>query len=238
MVVVASAAALAVLAKATSPRNEAAALTYRAGVARAVDPIPLGPTPRAVEQFCARRAALRYFVVLCPTRYPIDSKSRVEGSGTSLHTRTFYWASFNDWSGFPEGDGGHVVFGGLGSPFDLHGRPGQTWPMKGASALPAQLPLPRLITTPMGGGGTYVIERPSRILERVDIRGARGLILVAPNFPQGGLSGGHVIVVWNAHGHGYFISLHLAVDPTGRPYAAASRIKAAMTIAISSRTVD
>ena len=51
------------------------------------------------------------------------------------------------------------------------------------------------------------------------------LVLIAASYPEGGISSGHVIVLWNWHEHGYFISLHFAA------YSIAARIAAALTIA-------
>ncbi len=123
-------------------------------------------------------------------------------SGTALRAAGYYWASFNDAAGFPRGDQGHLVLGGERRPFSLAGRPGDTWPRPGAARPAPQLPLPRLITVPQHGGGTYVDQRPARVLRHARVDGVPALVLAAPAYPQGGLMGGHVIVLWNADGHG------------------------------------
>jgi hypothetical protein len=72
-----------------------------ATAASAGTPIPLGPAPLAVQQVCSERARLHKFAVLCPTSYPHARDSSVTVSGLVLQGPSFYWASFNDSSGFP-----------------------------------------------------------------------------------------------------------------------------------------
>ncbi|MBA3841479.1 MAG: hypothetical protein H0X39_02475 [Actinobacteria bacterium] len=83
------------------------------------------------------------------------------------------------------------------------------------------------------GGGTYVAQRPAHILRLSTVSGSRALVLVAPDYPAGGFMGGHVIILWNWGGHGYFISLHLDRSRTAAPYTQAERVSAALVIARS-----
>jgi hypothetical protein len=200
-----------------------------ATTASAGTPIPLGSAPLAVKHVCSERARLHKFAVLCPTSYPHARDSSVTVSGLVLQGPSFYWASFNDSSGFPTADGGHLILGGQRKPFSLAGLRGQTWPRPGQPHPVLQLPLPRLLTTPMQGGKTYIAQRPPRILMHAQVNGAAALILTAAPYPGGGISSGHIIVLWNWHAHGYLISLHFA------PYAVATRIATALIIARSSR---
>ena len=85
----------------------------------------------------------------------------------------------------------------------------------------------------MQGGGRYVAERPATILAHVHVRGDDGLVLVAPAYPTGGFMGGHVIVLWNANGHGYMLSFHFNGSRGGRGYSQAERVTAALAIAAS-----
>ena len=177
---------------------------------------------------CSERARLHKFTVLCPTTYPHARNSSVTASGLVLRGPSFYWASFNDSSGFPDADGGHLILGGQREPFSLVGLRGQTWPRPGQPHPVLQLPLPRLLTTPMQGGKTYVAQRPARILMHAQVNGGPALVLTAASYPVGGISSEHIIVLWNWHAHGYLISLHFA------SYALATRIASALTIARSS----
>jgi hypothetical protein len=209
-------------------------LTTAAGVAPT---IPLGGTPAVVARVCVERAQLRKFPVFCPTRYPHVRATETSTTGAVLRGPSFYWASFNDFAGFPTGDGGHLILGGQRHPFSLVGKPGQTWPRPGQPRPVAQLPLPRLITTPMQGGKTFVAQRPARILRHIQIGGRPALVLLASSYPLGGISGGHVIALWNERGHGYLISLHFATTPSGASYPLASRVAAALAIGGSSALV-
>ena len=44
---------------------------------------------------------------------------------------SFYWSSFNDETGFGDGDDGHLIFGGRRPRFSLAGARKQTWPRAG-----------------------------------------------------------------------------------------------------------
>jgi hypothetical protein len=191
--------------------------------------IPLYATPRVVLRFCRDRAHLRKFPVLCPTRWPHISTSVVTGSGSSVLGPSFYWWSFNDQAGFDDGDDGHLVLGGQRPPFSLKGAVKQTWPRPGQPQPVKQLWLP----TPQQKGGIYGVQRPARILRASTVGGARALVLVTPAYPAGGFMGGHVIVLWNWHGHGYFISLHYDGSQTGVSYTVQERASAALVIARS-----
>jgi hypothetical protein len=195
--------------------------------------VPLGRTPPAVRSFCRQRAERHKFLVLCPARYPLAPTSDVVGSGSSLLGPSFYWASFNDPAGFDDGDDGHLILGAQRLPFSLAGIAGETWPRPGQPRPVAQLALPRLLTTPMQGGGRYVEQRPARILTHTHVRGSSGLVLVAPGYPTGGFMGGHVIVIWNAGGHGYVLSFHFDGARDGHVYSQAQRVAAALAVAHS-----
>lgn len=153
------------------------------------------------------------------------------GSGSSWRKPRFYWASFNDSSGFPHGDEGHLVLGGQQPRFSLAGARGQTWPRPGRPAFVRRLPLPRLITVPMQNGKTFVAQRPPRIVGRANIGGTTALVLVAAGDPEGGLVSSHVIVVWNHDHHGYFVAPHFGVSPSGAAYSGRQRIAAALAVA-------
>jgi hypothetical protein len=199
--------------------------------------ITLGPTPTAVLHVCAERAHMQTFPVACPTRYPQAKRSHIAATGAVLRGPSFYWASFNDAAGFPDGDQGHLILGGQRLPFSLTGTPGQTWPRPGQPRPVRQLPLPRLLTTPMQNGKTYIAQLPARVITHDALNGTPALVLTAPAYPEGGLSGGHLIILWNTRGHGYFISIHFAVSPTGASYSESERLTTAIAVAESCRLV-
>jgi hypothetical protein len=220
-----SAASTALAARWTS-----VASSHGAGAAR----IPLGAIPPAVRRFCRDGARRHTFPVLCPTRWPHAPSSSVAGSGSSVLGPSFYWGSFNDEAGFDDGDDGHLVLGGQRPRLSLAGSPREPWPRPGQPQPIEQLGLPRSITTPRHGGGTYVVQRPARILRSSTVGAARALVLVAPGYPTGGLNSGHVLVVWNRHGHGYFVSLHYD-GSRGTSYTQGARVSAALAIARSAQ---
>lgn len=231
----ASAVSVGLCAAAASPeRSLSSASRHRAVVAG----IPLGATPPVVLRFCRERAHRHKFTVLCPTRWPHVASSSVAGSGSSVLGPSFYWGSFNDQTGFDDGDNGHLVFGGQRPPFSLAGAPKQSWPRPGQPQPVKQLALPRSITTPRQGGGVFAAQRPARILRSSTVLGSRALVLVAPDYPTGGFMGGHVIVLWNERGHGYFISLHYDGSRTGASYTRAARVAAALALARSARPLE
>lgn len=77
----------------------------------------------------------------------------------------------------------------------------------------------RDVVIPVRGGGRFVQQRAPRRLAVVRVGGARATVYAAAPYPQGGLHGGHVAVLWNAGGHGHIVSLH-AVGMRRREVAA------------------
>ena len=66
----------------------------------------------------------------------------------------------------------------------------------------------RTRSIPMRGGGRFVTQRAQRRLATAWVGGARAAVYQAAPYPQGGLHGGHVVVLWNAGGRGRLVSLH------------------------------
>jgi hypothetical protein len=180
--------------------------------------IPLAPTPEVVLRFCRDRAHRHKFLVLCPTRWPNVPSSLVTSSRRIVLGPSFYWGSFNDESGFGVGDDGHLVIGGQRPAFALERLARQVWPRPGR-----RQPI-RLLLLP----------DHAPILRVVRVRNARALFLASPPSPAGGFMGGHVIVVWNRSGRGYFVSLHYD-GRSGVSYTVQQRVAAALAIARSAR---
>ncbi len=90
----------------------------------------------------------------------------------------------------------------------------------------------------MQNGKTYIGQLPARVVRHDRLNGTPALMLVAPAYPEGGLNGGHLIILWNTRGHGYFLSLHFAVSPTGAGYSESERLLTAIAIAKSCRLVE
>lgn len=97
----------------------------------------------------------------------------------------------------------HLLLGGERRPF----RPGPT------GIDPALRVTTRRVTIPMKGGGEFVQALPARRIATATVHGNRAAVLRAPPYPQGGVHGGHVVIVWSENGHGYLISAHGARMP-------------------------
>jgi hypothetical protein len=108
----------------------------------------------------------------------------------------------------------HVLYGASCQPFPFGARPDGRWDIEP----PASLRL--------AGSPPLVLGQPPRaslphIVDRVTVRGHRGLLLRADPFPEGGTNGSHYGLAWNERGAGYQVSAHYAtgdrgLDPT--PY--------------------
>jgi hypothetical protein len=83
----------------------------------------------------------------------------------------------------------------------------------------------------MQNGKTYIAQLPARVVRHDRLNGTPALVLTAPAYPEGGLNGGHLIILWNTRGHGYFISLHFDVSPTGAGYSESERLLTAIAVA-------
>ena len=89
----------------------------------------------------------------------------------------------------------HVLFGGRCGRWSLVVRGGR-WP---AAAPPADARR-RGLDLRLGAGLRVVRRTPSL------------LVLANPPYPEGGIHGGHLTVVWNAGGDGYAVSAHVRAD--------------------------
>jgi hypothetical protein len=158
-------------------------------------------------------------------------------TATQFRAPSSYWIETNDAAGFPADDDGHLIFGGQRPTFSLRGTIGQAWPRPGERLPVQQLGIPRLRTIPLQGGGTFVQQRPPRVVAHVTVRAHPGLVLAAAPYPLGGIMGGHVLVLWNEGGHGYLVSLHYDSRSRSHSFSRSQRIEAALTVARSSALV-
>jgi hypothetical protein len=198
----------------------AAALGGCGGAGRkARDGIPLGAPPAAVARLCAEAA--RGSFAACPAVYPRRGASdQIESQVLTPKRYGGYLLSINDVS-FKTADLGHVILAGQPRQFVLGGgSPGERWPQRADQKPDSRLGLPARIR-----GRRWLV-----LVEHVDV-GGDAIVLRAAPYPAGGLHGGHVIVLWNAGGHGRVVSLHFG----GGRYTERERIAAALAIARSER---
>jgi hypothetical protein len=159
----------------------------------------LVPAPAVVAAACRQGSITVGLPVLCPTRWPA---TRAAGPPQLFwferSTRVYLLNAFNG----PNDETPHVfhlLIGGQSRPF---GRAWQT------TIDPGLRVTTRTVRIPKRGGGTFVQQRPARLIGTTTVHGARAILLREPPYPQGGLQGGHVLVLWNQGSHGYLISVH------------------------------
>ena len=159
--------------------------------------------PRSIAAGCHHVAERSAFPVLCPVTWP---RHRGPGQPELQFLANAADAYLIDASnGFSRRgpDVFHVLLGGQRRPVG----PGVT------GVDPALRLTTRRITTPMKGGGEFVQARPFRRVGSATVHGRRAAVLREPPYPQGGVHGGHVVIVWNEGGHGYIVSAHGARMP-------------------------
>jgi hypothetical protein len=167
-------------------------------------PVPAGSVqalvgaPAVLARVCGELARSARFPVMCPTRWPPTLAGGQPQLGILARAQGAYLV--NAFNGLDDRSPHvfHLLFGAQAKPF-------------GASVTSIESALRvtnRYVRIPMTGGGTFVQQRPASYLASTTVHGARARVLREPPYPQGGLQGGHVIVVWNEGGHGYLVSVH------------------------------
>jgi len=167
---------------------------------------PLPSAPDGVADGCREAAETAAFPVVCPSEWPDAGRPakvglRLFGSDVAylLEAQTGFGSRSPVF---------HVLLGGQEKPFPASFEGGGK-----------QLRLTtRRITTPVHKDGEptgriFVVERPTRSVGTTQIHGRPAAIMKAPPYPQGGIHGGHSIVMWNENGHGYLVSTHSETSP-------------------------
>ena len=191
--------------------------------------LPVAPVRAAVRRACERMR------ITCPGLLPQSSEpgprvTDFSSSGATL-LNIIDPAALQSPSGRPLG-AAHLLLGQTPRELVLLGAPGARWPPSGLDAA-AYLSMEglriasRVQTVPIRGGGRFVQARPPTIIRVAAVHGRPALVLRADPYPQGGIHGDHILVVWNANGHGHLVSLHYNAAPLE------SRIRAALAIAAS-----
>lgn len=153
-------------------------------------PRGLAPTPAALLGACARAH------ITCPRLWPVrlDGQPMPRRAVRVMDPRALLDVS-NGFCGRRRCQGiFHADIGQQSSPFP---------PVSKHLRFPA-----RTHTIPVQGGGRFVQSRAPRRLTTTTIHGARAAVYQAAPYPQGGLHGGHIAILWNAGGHGHIVSLH------------------------------
>jgi hypothetical protein len=160
------------------------------------------PLPRAELRRCAALAPRRAVRVLCPTALPTaDWFVRYQ---TLRGGRSEYLTSLETR---PAGSGTafHALAGGRRKRFSLATRAG-AWPMNIGLARDLGLVGAKPLNPGQPPGHEHRV-RP-KLLRRTTVRRNPALLLAVARYPDGGVHGGHLAVVWNQGDDGYTLSLH------------------------------
>jgi hypothetical protein len=166
--------------------------------------------PRAALRRCAALAPRRDIPVLCPTRLP--SARWFDRYQTLAEGRSQY---LTDLQTRPEGSGAafHVLAGGRRGRFPLTTTQDGKWPVdtpppsRSCCAAPGDLGL--IGARPGKEHGTFAPVR-LKLLRRTTVDGRPALLLRVAGYPNGGVHGGHLAIVWNQGDNGYTLSMHFA----------------------------
>jgi hypothetical protein len=142
--------------------------------------------------------------VLCPTRLP--NARRFARYQTLADNRSEY---LTDLQG--SGDPFHVLAGGRLGRFSLATTTDGQWPVEvpapSATCCAAQRDLGLIGARPSKKADTWESVR-LRLVRRATVAQQDALVLKAADYPDGGVHGGHLIVIWNQGNNGYGLSMH------------------------------
>jgi len=153
---------------------------------------PVYGGPRHPVPFPSYRTSPPRFPIRCPTRLPAGAEA---GQNLAKGRTAYQWEVH-----FPAGvsarryGAAHAVLGGQQSPFATSAAPGAAWPLAGARGAASELRWP---------AGLTVAARAS-----VGVRPALALRFPGPCGAGGGPNGGHLGLIFNVAGHGYFVTVH------------------------------
>jgi hypothetical protein len=175
----------------------------REAVSRSVVTAPrssaaLRAVPPSVTRSCRAGAGRVAFALLCPASWPaVPASDTPQLRWMALGPGAYLLNAFN---GLDDRSPHvfHLLVGGQQHVFGVDWR----------QIDPALRVTTRLVRVPVVGGGTFVQQRPARRIAETTVDGAPAVVLREPPYPQGGLQGGHVLVLWNRAGHGYLTSVH------------------------------
>lgn len=169
---------------------------------------PLQPLPASVATACRALARSRTVRVLCPTRLPTGRwvvYHRTLRNGSCAYLLDLNTRPFGQNVPF------HSLAGGRCSPWPLTTARGH-WPADPRLAndlgLVGAKPL-----QPGQARSTIPTAVPPRVLRRIRVGTHLGLLLQGATYPNGGVHGGHVAVIWNQGDSGYVLSLHFTEQP-------------------------
>jgi hypothetical protein len=163
------------------------------------------PLSRAAVQRCSALASRRDIPVLCPTHL---TAGRWHVRYQTLRRGRREYLCNLETTPAGSGDAFHVLAGGRSSPFSLRTTASGEWPRN--PRLPRDL---GLIGSERRKPGQR--SRPERwirlrLSRRATVATHPALVLRVAEYPDGGVHGGHLAVVWNQGDAGYALSIHFA----------------------------
>jgi hypothetical protein len=154
--------------------------------------------PAAVGAVCSKLTRSVSFTVMCPTAWPRTAGAGEPQVGVLATTQATYLV--NAFNGLSEHSAHifHLLFGGQNTSFDS----------SLGSIDPGLRVTTRDVRIPKTGGGTFVQQLAVRYIGSSTVHHRHARLLQEPPYPQGGVQGGHVLVLWNESGHGYLVPVH------------------------------
>lgn len=164
--------------------------------------------PAAIARRCAALAPRRDVALLCPTRLP---KARWKVAHQTLRAGRLEYLIDLETNRTGSGDPFHMLAGGRHGRFSLNTTNGK-WPTN--THLTRDLGL--VGAKPLKPGQRREQQQRVRLkLVRRSIVGEHpALLLEVADYPEGGVHGGHLAVVWNQGRDGYLLSMHFAEHST------------------------
>jgi hypothetical protein len=164
--------------------------------------------PAAILRRCAALASGRDVAVLCPTRLP---KARWKVAHQTLRGGRLEYLIDLETNRTGSGDPFHVLAGGRHGRFLLNTTNGK-WPTN--TGLTRDLGL--VGAKPLKPGQRHEQQQPVRLklVRRSTVGEYLALLLEVADYPDGGVHGGHLAVVWNQQRDGYVLSMHFAEQST------------------------
>jgi hypothetical protein len=162
-------------------------------------------TPSPVLRACVARSRRATMPVLCPARLPSAPWSVRYADlapGPSAYLIDLRAPERNEHT--------HLLVGGRRARFSLGTTQEAMWPVhvpapsETCCATPGDL---GLVGAQPEQPGTFTPVR-LKLVRSATVATHPAVVLRAQGFPNGGIHGGHLIVVWNEHGHGYVLSMH------------------------------
>ena len=211
MRMIAAIAALAALAGCggsggSTPSDAASGGAPRSGAAKAESrsAVALPRLPASVIRRCGELASRRSVPVLCPTRLP---RARWFVRHQSIHSGRREYLTNLETRPTGSGDAFHVLAGGRSGRWPLRVR-GGGWPAD--TGIKRDLSIMPVASLKPGQGESDLKRSRVAVVRTARVRRRPALLLRAAGYPEGGVHGGHLAVVWNQDGNGYVLSIHFA----------------------------